>query len=210
MQLGKNLNVFGNPLGSLPTTLSVWATGFNASWELDFWGGLRRTIESSNADLGGSVEAYHSAMVTLAADVATNYVQIRTYQQRIGYAWSNVKIQQGTLRLAEAHLKAGKATSLDVKQARASLAQTQASIPPLLLGLRQANNRLCVLLGAPPRDLVAELGAGPIPTAPPELAVDIPAALLNRRPDVRRALREAAAQSTRSALPRPISIRGSA
>jgi NodT family efflux transporter outer membrane factor (OMF) lipoprotein len=195
VQLGKNLNVLGSPLAALPTSLNVWATGFNASWEIDFWGRLRRGVESSNAELGASVEAYHNALVTLVADVASNYVQIRMFQQRIGYAQRNVVIQQGTLRLAEARLKAGKATALDVKQARSSLAQTEASIPPLVLGARQANNRLCVLLGMPPHDLLPSLDTGPIPAAPPALAVGIPAALLNRRPDVRQALREAAAQS---------------
>jgi NodT family efflux transporter outer membrane factor (OMF) lipoprotein len=194
-QISKNLNVFGNPQAAMPTNLDVWATGFNASWELDFWGRLRRQIESSEAEMNASVEGYHDALVTLVADVATNYVQVRTFQQRLAYARRNVEIQRVSLRIAEARLKAGKATSLDVKQARSSLAQTEASIPPLALGLRQANNRLCVLLGQPPRDLVAGLPDGPIPSAPPEITVGIPAGLLNRRPDVRRALREAAAQS---------------
>jgi NodT family efflux transporter outer membrane factor (OMF) lipoprotein len=194
-QLSHNLNVFGNPQAALPTDLNVWVSGFNASWELDFWGRLRRAVESSNAELSASVEAYHDALVTLVAEVATNYVQIRTFERRLAYARRNVEIQQVSLRLAEARLKAGKATSLDVKQARSSFEQTEASIPPLALGVRQANNRLCVLLGQPPRDLIAELPAGPIPTPPPDVAIGIPANLVERRPDVRRALREAAAQS---------------
>ena len=195
VQLSKNLNVFGSPQAALPTNLNIWATGFNASWELDFWGRLRRAIESANAELGASVEGYRAALVTLLADVATSYVQIRTFQQRIAYARRNVEIQRGTLRLAEARLKEGKTTSLDVKQARSSLAQTEASIPPLLIGLRQANNRLCILLGQPPEDLLSRLHESPIPTAPPEVAAGVPADLLQRRPDVRQALREVAAQS---------------
>jgi NodT family efflux transporter outer membrane factor (OMF) lipoprotein len=194
-QISKNLAVFGSPIAALPTNIDVWVTGFNASWELDFWGRLRRTIESSNAELAASIESYHDALVTLVGDVATDYVQLRTYQARLDYARRNVEIQQGTLRIAQARLKAGKATALDVKQARSSLEQTEASIPPLLLGLRQTNNRLCVLLGKPPHDLVAELHEGPIPKAPPAVAVGVPAALLHRRPDVRKALRDAAAQS---------------
>ena len=194
-QITHNLNLFGNPLAPSPSTLDVWATGFNASWELDFWGRLRRLVESSNADLGASVEGYRDAMVTLLADVATTYVQIRTFQQRIANARRNVEIQQGTLRIADARLKQGKATSLDVEQARSNVAQTEASIPPLVIGLRQAADRLCVLLGQPPKDMMAELKEGPIPTAAPQVAVGIPAELLLRRPDVRRALREAASQS---------------
>ncbi len=194
-QISKNLGFFPTtPLGGgFPTNLNLWVTGFNASWELDFWGRLRRAIESSNAELSASVESYHDALVTLLADLATNYVQIRTFQQRIAYARRNVEIQRGSLRLAEARLKQGKATALDVKQARSSLAQTESSIPPLVIALRQANNRLCVLLGQPAQDLC--LHEAPIPATPPEVAVGIPAELLQRRPDVRRALREAAAQS---------------
>jgi NodT family efflux transporter outer membrane factor (OMF) lipoprotein len=194
--LSNNLNLFNTPRGAgLPTSLNVWATGFNASWELDFWGRLRRQIESSDAELDASVEAYRDALVTLVAEVATSYVQIRAFQERIDYARRNVTIQKGTLRLAEARLRDGKATALDVKQARSSLAQTEASIPPLVIGMRQANHRLCILLGQPPSDLAPQLGTAAIPAAPPEIAMGIPAELLQRRPDVRRALRDAAAQS---------------
>ena len=194
-QISKNFNLFGNPQAPSPSSLNVWATGFNASWELDFWGRLRRQVESSDAELEASVEGYHDAMVTLLADVATAYVQIRTFQQRIAFARRNVEIQQGSLRIAQARLKQGKATSLDVEQARSTVAQTEASIPPLVIGMRQATDRLCVLLGQPARDMAADLKEAPIPTAAPLVAVGIPAELLGRRPDVRRALREAAAQS---------------
>lgn len=194
-QISKNLTIFSNPQASLPNTVNVWATGFNASWELDFWGRLRRSVESSQADLNASVEGYHDALVTLVADVATSYVQIRTFQQRIAYARRNVEIQKGSLGLAEARLREGKSTSLDVKQARSILAQTEASIPPLVIGLRQANDRLCLLLGLPPRDLASCLEEASIPTAPAEVSAGIPAELLQRRPDVRRRLREVAAQS---------------
>jgi NodT family efflux transporter outer membrane factor (OMF) lipoprotein len=188
--------LFNNPQARL-SHFTIWATGFNASWELDLWGRIRRTIESANADRDAAIEAYHDALVTLTADVATSYVQIRTVQERIAFARRNVEIQRGSLRLAEARLRDGKATALDVKQARSSLAQTESSIPPLAISLRQANNRLCVLLGLAPQDLTAELGEAPIPSTPPEVAVGIPAQLLQSRPDVRRALRQAAAQSAR-------------
>jgi NodT family efflux transporter outer membrane factor (OMF) lipoprotein len=196
-QISKNLNIFNTPRASFPTNVNIWATGFNASWELDVWGKIRRTIESANAERDASIEAYHDALVTLTADVASNYIQIRTVQQRMAYARHNVQIQRGTLRLAEARLKEGKATALDVMQARSSLAQTESTIPPLVISLRQASNRLSVLLGLPPHDLTTTLGEASIPRTPPEIAVGIPAQLLERRPDVRRALSEAAAQSAR-------------
>lgn len=159
--------------------------------------GDRRQIESSNAERDASVEAYHDALVTLIAEVATHYIQIRAVQQRMAYARENVEIQRGSLRLAEARLREGTATALDVAQARSSLAQIESSIPPLVIALRQANNQLCVLLGLAPHDLTVDMGEAPIPASPPEIAVGIPAQLLQRRPDVRQALREAAAQSAR-------------
>jgi NodT family efflux transporter outer membrane factor (OMF) lipoprotein len=195
LQISKNLNFVGGPESAFPTTFDVWATGFNASWELDFWGRLRRAVASSNAERDASVESYHDALVTLLADLATNYVQIRTYQQRILYAQRNVAIQTGSLRLAEARVRDGTATSLDVKQARSLLAQTESTIPPLVIGLRQANDRVCVLVGMPPINLLPRLGDRPIPTTPPDVAAGVPAELLQRRPDVRHALREVAAQS---------------
>src|SRR5262249_32890814 len=114
VQLGKNLNIFKSPVSSLPSNINVFATGFNASWELDFWGRFRRGVESADAEVGASIEDYRAALVTLLADVATNYVQVRTFQQRIVFARRNVEIQKGSLSLAEARLKDGRATELDV------------------------------------------------------------------------------------------------
>lgn len=186
--------ILGSPQGGLPSAFNLWAVGFNTSWELDFWGRLRRQIESSNADLGGSIEAYHDSLVTLTADVVTSYVQMRTFQQRIVFARRNVEIQKGSLRLAEARLADGKATALDVKQARSILDQTESSIPPLAIGLRQATDQLCVLLGQPAQNLLPYFNDAPIPEVPPTVAVGIPADLMQRRPDVRKALRIAASQ----------------
>jgi NodT family efflux transporter outer membrane factor (OMF) lipoprotein len=194
-QISRNFNFFNNPRAKFGNQLNVWATGFNASWELDLWGRIRRMIEAADADVDASVESYRGVLVTLTADVAESYIQIRTVQERIAYARGNVEIQRGSLELAEARERDGMATALDVKQARSSLAQAESTVPPLVISLRQANNRLCVLLGQAPRDLTLELGAGPIPVPPPEVAAGIPAQLLEQRPDVRQALREAAAQS---------------
>ena len=137
MQIGSNLNPLGNPIAAFPTNLSVWATGFNAAWELDFWGRLRRQIESANADIDASVEGYRSALVTLTADTATNYVQLRTFQQRIAFAQRNLDIQKGSLRLAEARSRKAWELRWTSNRPNRIWRRTESSIPPLALGLRK-------------------------------------------------------------------------
>ncbi len=189
------------PPGSVPTAFSNWFYGFNLSWELDLWGRIRRNIESSNASLDASVEDYDAALVTLFADVATNYVQYRVAQLRIKIAHDNVKIQEGVLALAAEKFRVGTATRLDVEQARTALEQTRSTIPALEIQLGQANDTLCILAGIPPRNLEPELGPGaalgnfPMPNTPAWVAAGIPADLLRRRPDIRSAERQVAAQS---------------
>ena len=172
-----------------------WDLGFNLSWELDFWGRFRRAVEADSASLDASVENYDDVLVTLLGDVATTYNNLRITEQRIKYAQENVKLQRETLTIVEARFKARTVTILDLSQARSTLEQTEATIPELEISLRQFNNQLCILLGIPPEELRAKLGDGPIPTAPVEVAVGIPADLLRRRPDIRRAERQAASQS---------------
>ena len=190
-QVGQNL---GLPFANV---FNIWATGFNASWELDFAGRLRRTIEAANDTLNASAEDAHNVLVILLAETASNYVRLRTFQQRLAYARRNVEILEDTLKFAESRFKGGVSKKDDVTQTRANLAQTKALIPPLEIGLRQANNQLCVLLGLSPRRLEASLNAAPIPTPPKEVAVGVPADLLRRRPDVRQAERKVAAQAAR-------------
>src|SRR5262249_6966633 len=126
------------------------------------------------------------------------YIQYRTFQERLTYARQNVEIQTRAYKLAQDKYQGGATTERDVQQAKQILEQTRALIPELETGMRQANNALCVLLGLPPRDLAqSRRGADPIPPTPRTAAAGIPAALLRRRPDVRRAEREAAAQSAR-------------
>jgi NodT family efflux transporter outer membrane factor (OMF) lipoprotein len=186
----------------IPTNwYSAWTPGFNLSWELDFWGRFRRAIESADANLDSSVENYDSALVTLLADVATNYVQYRVAQQRIKIARANVKIQEDLVARVAQQAKVGTATQLDVEQLRTLLEQTRSTIPFLQIALGQANDTLCVLLGLPPHDLGPELGPGPelgsapMPNTPAWVAAGIPADLLRRRPDVRSAERQTSAQS---------------
>jgi NodT family efflux transporter outer membrane factor (OMF) lipoprotein len=174
---------------------SQWRYGFNLNWELDFWGRFRRAIESNAATLDASVEDYDDVLVTLVADVANDYVQIRTLQERIEYAQKNLALQEETLTLSEARFRGGTTSELDVYQAKSTVEQTQAEIQELEISLRQTVNNLCVLLGQPPQALTEQLGPRPVPTAPPDVVVGIPADLLRRRPDVRRAERQAAAQS---------------
>jgi NodT family efflux transporter outer membrane factor (OMF) lipoprotein len=189
------------PAGSVPTSFSNWFYGFNLSWELDLWGRLRRSIETANATLDASVEDYDAAIVTLVSDVASSYVQYRVAQQRIKIARANVQIQQDILSLAEEKFRVGTTTRLDVEQARTVLEQTRSTIPALEIVQGQANDTLCTLLGLPPHDLEAQMGAGPdlgqspIPMTPQSVAAGIPADLLRRRPDVRGAERQVAAQS---------------
>jgi NodT family efflux transporter outer membrane factor (OMF) lipoprotein len=173
---------------------SQWDFGFTLAWELDFWGRFRRAIESAADSLDASVEDYDDVLVTLLSDVATAYVQIRTLEKRIDYARKNVAIQRKTYEIAKA--KRGVfASGLDVDQALSIVRQTEATIPELEIALRQTTNQLCILLGIPPEELRARLGPGEIPVAPPDVVIGIPADLLRRRPDVRRAERQAAAQN---------------
>jgi NodT family efflux transporter outer membrane factor (OMF) lipoprotein len=172
-----------------------WATGLNASWEIDFWGRFRRTIESTSDLVDASVDDFDNVLVTLIGDVATAYLQYRIVEQQIAFTQENIAYQQGTLKIAETRWKAGQTNEKSVIQAKSLLAQDQSLVPFLQIALRQANNQLCVLLGMPPAELAARLGKAAIPTAPAEVVVGIPADLIRRRPDLRAAERQIAAQN---------------
>src|SRR5262249_53342389 len=139
---------------------------------------------------------YDDVLVVLLADVSANYVQYRTFQERIRVAKVNLETQTKSYQLTSDKFNAGATTERDVQQSKQLLEQTRAAIPLLEASERQAANALCVLLGIPVTDLTARLGTDKtIPTAEPELALGIPADLLRRRPDVKRFERQAAAQS---------------
>jgi NodT family efflux transporter outer membrane factor (OMF) lipoprotein len=177
---------------------NTWDAGFNLAWEFDFWGRLRRAIESTDAALDASIEDYDNVLVTLIGDVANTYIQIRTFQTRIKLAQDNLALQRETYKIAVAlgpPPGAGKTTKVDVDQALTNLSQVESLIPQLEIGLRQSENQLCILLGIPPQDLHPLVGLASIPKVAPEVVVGIPADLLRRRPDVRSAERLAAAQS---------------
>jgi len=173
-----------------------WDLGGSLAWELDFWGRFRRAIEAADARLDASIEQYDQVMVLLLAETAQSYTNVRIAEQRLAYAKQNVEIQRGSLHLTEKRLAEGATSRLDVTQAISNLEQTEALIPPLESARRQAVNQLCILMGMPPRNLDEMLADHQgIPKAPEHLAIGIPAELLRRRPDVRKAEREVAAQS---------------
>jgi len=181
--------------GLLPRNTDLFKVGFDAFWELDAWGKFRRAIESADASLDASVEDYDAVMVSLLGETATAYIDLRTAQERLKYARANAEIQKGSLKLAQTRYEAGAVSQLDSTQAETVLANTQQMIPQFENQVRAANNSLCVLLGIPTRDLSEEIGDASIPDLPADLVVGIPANLLRRRPDVRAAERQVAAQS---------------
>ena len=180
------------------STVSFWraSMAFQVGWELDFWGKFRRNVQSADAAYLASVASYDDALVTLVGDVATTYIGIRTLQQQIGFAQQNVVRQRKALAIARARFEGGTSTKLDVYQAENVLAATEATVPQLTAQMKQGENALRVLLGMAPQPLGALL-AGPqtVPVPPPTVAVGIPADLVRRRPDIRAAELNAAAQS---------------
>lgn len=199
-QLSSNTANFFSVLGVFETDVNPenWAMGLGAAWELDFWGKFRRAVESADASLDATCAAYDDARVLLLAEVAQAYIELRTLENRIALARNNLDVQKQTLELASKKKDAGLATGLDIAQAQTNVGQTAAVLPSLEIARRQASHALCVLLGRTPADLSSELGGrGEIPHPPHNLAFGIPADLLRRRPDVRRAEFELAAQSAR-------------
>ncbi len=186
----------GNLSGS--NTQDLFDAGFDASWEIDVFGGIRRSVEAADADIGASEENLRDVLVSLLAEVARNYLQLRGDQLRLSIAAENIRAQQQTLELTQARYDAGLSNELDVAQAKAQLAGTEAQVPRLESSARQAIHQLGVLLGKDPGALLAELSEqAPIPFGPPEVPVGLPSELLRRRPDVRRAEQELAAATAR-------------
>lgn len=189
-------NVAENTAPPQSRTDTLYAAGLDATWEIDFWGRIRRGIESADASVGASIEDYRDTLVILYSDVASTYVQVRALQARIESALSNVETQRGALRLTIDRNRAGLAPDLDVRQAELNLATTEAFVPTLRGALAENVNRLAVLLGEYPADLHDELAAAqPIPQPPQEILVSLPADLLRQRPDIRSAERNLAAQT---------------
>jgi len=172
--------------------------GFDATWELDFWGRFRRNVEANDANLLATVADYDNALVSLTAEVARTYATMRTFEEFIQIARENVRVQKEGLDIAESRFRNGATSELDVAQARTLLESTLADIPPLQAGLQQSKNALSTLLGRPPGAVEALLhGPQKIPSASRRVAIGIPAELLRRRPDIRAAEFNAAVESAR-------------
>ncbi len=184
-----------NAFSLIQNTYAGDSFGAQAAWELDMWGRLRRAVQSADAAFLASVADYDDVLVTLTADVASTYVQIRTIQTQIEIAHLNVERQRQALEIALARFHGGVATGSDPDLAENVLGATEAAVPALEIQLEQAKDALCVLIGKPPGAVDRILaGSSEIPTAPDHVAVGIPADLLRRRPDVRKAELTAAAQ----------------
>lgn len=176
----------------------LYNAGFDARWELDIFGGVRRDVEAKEADLAATREDYNGALVSLAAETALNYVEMRVSQTQLAVAEENLRTQAESYDLANWRFQAGQATGLDLEQAGYNLENSRAQLPDLQTALAASGNRLAVLTGLYPGDLSAFLNERrEIPVPPREIALGVPADLLRRRPDLRRAERQLAAQTAR-------------
>jgi len=173
-----------------------YSVGLDASWEVDVFGGVRRSVEAATADLQASGEDLRNVLVSLLGEVALNYIEVRTFQVRLAVAEANLAAQTETYELTAIRVQAGLTTALDLEQAKYNLESTRSQTPTLQSGLEEAKNRLAILLGEHPGAVHAELAARqPIPVPPLEVAIGVPADLLRRRPDIRQAERKLASQT---------------
>ena len=179
-------------------TRDFFSAGFDASWELDAFGGVRRSVEAAEADIEASVASLENTQVSLASEVALNYVDVRTRQILLGIARDNLASQSETLQLTDWRVQAGLVSSQDFEQARSNREQTRAQIPALETSLAEAEHTLDIVLGKVPGTLHARLAASSVlPAVPERIAVGIPADTLRQRPDVRAAERRLAAETAR-------------
>ncbi|HUJ10256.1 MAG TPA: efflux transporter outer membrane subunit [Verrucomicrobiae bacterium] len=167
---------------------------FDASWEIDLFGGKRRALQEANALVASVEENRRDVLVSVLAEVARNYLEVRNSQQRLAIARKNIAAQQDAADIARARFKSGLSSELDVRQAEALLATTKSQVPAIETALKQSIHRLGVLTGLQPDALSGELSEPqPVPAPPPQVPVGLPSDLLRRRPDVRRAERQLAA-----------------
>jgi NodT family efflux transporter outer membrane factor (OMF) lipoprotein len=187
--------------GPFPTNgeaFNQYQAGFDASWEIDVFGGRRRELEAADADLDAAVEALRDVRVSVLAELARAYVDLRGAQARLEIAMQNLEAQRKTAQITRARLDAGQTTELDVARAEAQVQATASVLPALETAARASAHALALILAKPPGELLAELArAGSLPTAPAEIPVGLPTDLLRRRPDLRRTERELAAATAR-------------
>ncbi len=191
-----NTSGFSSPTGWSGDDL--YQVGFDASWELDIWGRVRRSVEAADADLGAASEDRRDVLIALLAEVARNYVELRSLQERLAIAEANVASQKETYELSKGRTEAGITSGLDVARSEAQLTSTRAQIPALLSQIAASTHRLAVLTGQQPGALETQLSAAAaLPAKPAKVPVGLPSDLLRRRPDIRRAERELAAATAR-------------
>jgi NodT family efflux transporter outer membrane factor (OMF) lipoprotein len=172
----------------LATVANFFQTGFDATWEFDIFGGTRRAVEAATANIDAAIENRRDTLVTLLAEVATDYITYRGYQLELKIARDNVVAQEKSVVVTKQKHEGGLVTGLDVANAQALVATTQAAIPPLETSAQQTLYSLAVLLGREPAALDEQLKASaPIPPPPPAVPVGLPSTLLRRRPDIRSA-----------------------
>jgi outer membrane protein, multidrug efflux system len=182
--------------GARERTSTLYELGMDATWEVDLWGRISRSVESADASYQATLEDFRDVLVSLYAEVALAYTDARTFQARIDAALRNINTQRQTLNLVNDRLRAELASDLEVAQAQLNLATTEASVPPLRTGLSQSIHRLSVLIGERPAALYPLMSAErPIPQPPKRILVGVPADTLRRRPDIRSAERQLAAQT---------------
>jgi NodT family efflux transporter outer membrane factor (OMF) lipoprotein len=186
------------PVAGVPLDYNLYNAGFDAAWELDLFGGTRRAVEAANAKIGAAEYGRREVLVSLLAEVARNYIEARGCQQRLAITRQNIQVQNEILSLTRNRYQNGLSSDLDVQQATALLATTEAAVPSLETGFKQSVHHLAVLLGQPPDALLNEMSVeNTIPAAPPAVPVGLPSDLLQRRPDVQHAERELAAATAR-------------
>lgn len=179
-------------------TRELYNADFDASWEVDVFGGLRRGVEAATADLEAGAENLHDTQVSLVAEVVRNYVELRTAETRLSIAENRIASLGETYQLARWRWQAGLVSKLDAAQARTEMERARAGLPSLRTKIIEARHRLAVLSGSAPETLKSRLAPkGTIPLASRAAAIGIPADTLRQRPDVRAAERKLAAQTAR-------------
>lgn len=167
---------------------SLYQAGFDAAWEIDVFGGIRRGVEAADAEIDVAVEDRRDVLITLVSEVALNYVDLRSFQRRLAIARKNIDLQRQSAAITERLAVAGFQAGLDRANAISLVASSEAAIPSLEASERQTVYVLSVLLGREPGELLEELSLpAEIPAAPAEVPIGLPSDLLRRRPDIRRA-----------------------
>jgi len=186
----------GAPL--IPRISNSYRLGIDASWEIDLWGRNRGIVDESQAELEASIEDGRDVLVAVMGEVALNYVEARTFQERLRLAYANVDLQEKTLKFTQSQFDANLVSKLDVAQARSNLESTKSAVPTLIAGLQMIEHRIAVLLGVFPGELRSELQAiAPIPTPPAQIMIGVPSDVIRQRADIRAAERNLAAQTAR-------------